>query len=599
MRLEAFVPVTLAFALAGCQSAPPGASERAPTTAAVPAAAGDAPAHAAAVPIDWSGAGDCLGQLRLLFAAAAQGRVDESQEPPFAVLSGAPAGGLEWIAAPTVPIVADLPLRSYADRGAAAAAASCLLVVEPARDLRAAHRVVDFEDVASVYQSSVRSERNPDYDAAQARLRDAERESKPGGPSILRVGDPLLDLIGLLAGGVIATFGHVTDDDVGEALAELKATPRSRERPVYRAYEFQRSTVRAGKEATIPVALRDVRRGFVWHAELRQREMREFAVLEGLDPRDPDYEQHRAGAFSWAEFENWQQQPPQLPLSALVAALVEPEGAAGGPPRAEPELMADATPAVSAIGSTDAGLSGRNEPEELPSTLAIEPTAGPGRGTAGRHSDLRSDAAIPADAALPAPDVGGDAPIDRRIDPAPMAAGSDPRVASVVRLAAGGRSGNGFYVRPRLVVTAADVVGTGPVIDVTTNAGESMLGLVVLTDPARNLALVHVPRAGQPTPFAGGEAPGPGRTVQVIELGSDGRPRVASAVLGDAAAGLEPARRLELETGGGAPAAGAPVFLGDRAVGLVAEAFGGPSRNAIPIDGLAELLASESLAALR
>jgi hypothetical protein len=598
MRLEAFLAVTLAFALAGCQSAPPGASERAPTAAAAPAAAGDAPSDAATVPVDWSGAGDCLGQLRLLFAAAAHGRVDASQEPPFAVLSGAPAGGLEWVAAPTVPIVADLPLKSYADRGAAAAAASCLLVVEPARDLRAAHRVVDFEDVASVYQSSVRSERNPDYDAAQARLRDAERASKSGGPSILRVGDPLLDLIGLLAGGVIATFGHVTDDDVGEALAELKETPRSRERPVYRAYEFQRSTVRAGKEATIPVALRDGRRGLVWRAELRQRELREFAVLEGLDPRDPDYEQHRAGALSWAEFENWQQQPPQLPLSALVAALVEPEGAAGGPSRAEPELIADAPPAASPIGSTDAGLSGRNEPEELPSIAAIEPTAGPGRGTADREPDLRSDAAIPADAVEPAPDAGGGGPIGPRIDPAAGAA-SDPRVASVVRLVAGGRPGNGFYVGPRLVATTADVVGTGPVNDVTTNDGESMLGLVVLTDPARNLALVHVPRAGRPTRFAGGEAPGRGRTVQVIELGSDGRPRVASAVLGDAAAGLELARRLELETGGEAPAAGAPVFLDDRAVGLVADAIGGPSRYAIPIDGLAELLASQSPAALR
>jgi hypothetical protein len=145
----------------------------------------------------------------------------------------------------------------------------------------------------------------------------------------------------------------------------------------------------------------------------------------------------------------------------------------------------------------------------------------------------------------------------------------------------------------------ADVVGAGSVIDVTTSDGERVLGLVVLTDPARNLALVHVPRAGPPMPFAGAEAPGSGRTVQVIELGSDGRPRVASAVLGDAAAGLEPARRLDLATGSEVPAAGAPVIRDDRAVGLVADAIGGSSRIVIRIDGLADLLASESLAALR
>jgi hypothetical protein len=157
-------------------------------------------------------------------------------------------------------------------------------------------------------------------------VRDAERDGSKRGPGILRVGDPMLDLVGLLVGGVIATFGDLGADDLDDAVAELKETPRSRDRPVYRAYQFERSTVRAGKEAIIPVALRDLRRGRIWRTELRQREMRQFAVLEGLDPRDRDYDQHRAGAFSWREFEHWQRQPPTLPLSALVAALVEADG---------------------------------------------------------------------------------------------------------------------------------------------------------------------------------------------------------------------------------------------------------------------------------
>jgi hypothetical protein len=230
----------LTCALAGCQVAAP----REPEGATPAVEATTAIVEDARMPVEWAGAGDCLGQLRLLYAAMKQGRLDESQKPPFAVAPLAPATSLEWIAAPTVSLVADLPLSSYEDQDAAAGAASCLLLVEPARDLRAAHRVVDFEDVASVYQSSTRSERNPDYDAARLRVREAERETQRNGPGILQVGDPLLDLVGLLVGGVIATFGHVTDDDVDEALSELKETPRSRDRPVYRAYEFQRSTVR-------------------------------------------------------------------------------------------------------------------------------------------------------------------------------------------------------------------------------------------------------------------------------------------------------------------------------------------------------------------
>ena len=326
-----FAILALSGVLAACQVPPPDGGASATAAAPTIAAQEDRGPAGPTAPLDWASAGDCLGQLRLLHAAAAQGRLDAAHAPPFAVVSATPTTSLEWIRAPTVPLVLDLPLSSYEDQGAAAATAPCLLLVEQPSDLRAGHRVIDFQNVASLYQTGVRSEKNPDYDAAQARLREAERESRSGGPDILRVGDPMLDLVGLLVGGVIATFSHLgSGDDLDEALTALKETPRSRDRPVYRAYEFERSTVRAGKEATIPVVLRDLRRGHVWRTQLRQREMRQFAVVERLDPRDRDYEQHRAGAFSWEEFDHWQRQPPQLPVSALVAALVEMPGTEGG-----------------------------------------------------------------------------------------------------------------------------------------------------------------------------------------------------------------------------------------------------------------------------
>ena len=43
---------------------------------------------------------------------------------------------------------------------------------------------------------------------------------------------------------------------------------------------------------------------------------------------------------------------------------------------------------------------------------------------------------------------------------------------------------------------------------------------------------------------------------------------------------------------------GAPVFVNDRAVGLVADQDGGSRRSLMPVDDLAEMLASEPLAAL-
>ncbi len=571
--------------LASCQAAAPDAARRATTTAAVTTANGGESSPSSVTPIDWAGAGDCLDQLKLVHTAAQSGRLDKAHAPPFAVVLVTPTSSLEWVRAPTVPLIADLPLESYEDQAAAAAAAPCLLLVEQPSDLRAAHRVIDFQNVPSLYQTGVRTERNPDYDEAQASVREAERERKKNGFSILQVGDPMLDLIGMVVGGVISTFNHFdSDGDLEEKLAALKETPRSRDRPVYRAYEFERSTVRAGKEATIPIALRDVRRDRIWRTQLRQREMRQFAVVEGLDPRDRDYEQHRAGAFSWEEFDHWQGEPPQLPISALVAALVD--GGAGdmNPQTGGPELVADAIPRTGPTSPSEA------DGAALPLLATIEPEVGPGPPLAQKRSR------DPAD--LGWLDSGQSSETGARADPTVFAAALDPRAASLVRLETGSQRGSGFYVRPRLVATTADLVGTASVIDVTTGDGEKVLGLVVHTDPARNLAVVHVPRSGRPAALARRPALAPGQTVDVLELLGHDRARMTAATLQPAAAGAA-SGSAAVDLAGAPATIGAPVFVNERAVGLIGDQEGGSRRSIMPVDDLAAILESEPLAALR
>ena len=316
----------------------------------------------------------------------------------------------------------------------------------------------------------------------------------------------MLDLVGTLVGGVIAAFSQIGDNaEVEDALATLKETPRSQDRPVYRAYEFGRSTVRVGKEAIIPVALRDFRRGRIWRSQVRQRELRQFAVLDRLDPRDPDYEQHRAGGMSRRELEHWQQQPPQLPLTALVAALVEPGDSIAPAPGGAGELVA-----------TSADLAAGEIPD-------IEPAAGP---PAAMSASLARSSPVAAIAA-PTPQAGHRPPHQAGSE----AIGWPPGRRVLVRLTAGDRSGTGFYVKPRLVATTADVVGTGSVIDVKASDGSVMLGLVALVDPTSNLAVVHVPRAGPPLPFAATVADAAGPGAEVIELGGDGRAWLRTAAV--------------------------------------------------------------------
>jgi S1-C subfamily serine protease len=200
------------------------------------------------------------------------------------------------------------------------------------------------------------------------------------------------------------------------------------------------------------------------------------------------------------------------------------------------------------------------------------------------------------------PGIGQIGQTDASAGPTVLAVGLDPRAASLVRLETGSVRGVGFYVRPRLVATTADLVGSASVIDVITSDGDEVLGLVVQTDSARNLAVVHVPRSGRPTGLSSGPAPAPGQTVDVLELLGHDRARITPATLRPAAAGGDVARGaagLEIDLAGTPAAIGAPIFVNERAVGLLAGQDSGSRRGIVPLDALTAMLQSEALAALR
>jgi hypothetical protein len=591
--------------LGACAAVPDPPMPVAPT----PTEAAIAPAEAQ--PIAWSEAGDCRAKLALLGEAMRAGRLGPEERPPFAALLPGTAGGRDWLAPPTVAITADLPLEIHERTDAAKLTEPCLVLIEPARDQRVGRRVIGRDNVRSLYQSGTRSERNPDYDAARLRVRQAEREAKDDGPDILKVGDPMLDLVGLLIGGVVSGFSQGSHErELDEALSELAATPRSRDRPLYRAYEFERITIRAAKEATIPVALLDRATGRLWRAELRRRERRELAILEGLDPRDRDYDEHSAASMTRQDFERWLREPPQLELSAIVTALREAgaapvddatvvaalaaEPAAAAPP-GRAEALAPLRASALRPGRWAPGVGGRARPvdpddrigDEAPAPFIEEQHWGedlddPPRDLDAvmalwRRDDPRQSPRLepePLRVAIPsAAGRDGALPNEPKIE-----AARDLRVASVVHLATDARSGSGVYVRPDLVLTSAQLVDGSSVIDVVTFDGTRVLGLVARADPVRDLALVQVQRPGPPVTFYDGPPLAPGRPVEGLALSGPGgaapiagrlqrpgsTPSLADPTSTDVAyvaAPTAPADPLAM-----------PGFLGDAVVGIVAGA---------------------------
>ncbi len=538
--------------------------------------------------IDWAGAPDCRAKLGLVAEAAGAGHWRPDERPPIAVVLPGRADQLDWLAPPSVTVTADLPLELHERTDPANLDAPCLLLVEPARDQRVGQRLIGRETVRSLYETGVRSERNPEYDAAQLRVRQAERATKEKTPGILSIGDPVLDLVGLFVGGLISGFSQGSRErELDEAMTALAATPRSLQQPEYRPYQFERQTILAGREATIPVTLVDQTNKRLWRAELHRRERRQFEILEGLDPRDRDYEKLSAASVTRPDFERWQREPPQLQLSAIVTAL-----RAAGPARATDSVTAaidqrepadldhriappDRPDGLLAATAGDAPLAqavgGDPRLVEALADHAVTPRAlarlQPSRASrpAGADFDRRLDAGVPQAASDPglAPAAG------------PAATpGADPRTASVVRVNAGARAGSGVYVRSDLVLTTAQLVDGSSVVDIATADGTRVLGLVARADQARNLALVQVARPGPPIAFYDGPPVQPGRAVEAIALAEGAGVVLTPGRYHGTGAMPDPIGRASLDLARvdvRAPPVqpeGLPWFLGDRVVGV-------------------------------
>jgi Trypsin-like peptidase domain len=556
IRLAGFAPAGL---IAACLAVPP-APDDPETSAIAPEAASGALGAGTGAPIDWS-EGDCLSQLRVLQQAASDGRLSADDRPPFAVQLVAAPG--DWLdAVPQLPIEIDLPLA--VDAAGAAGGARCLVRIGPAHDQSAAHRAVDVQDVHSAYQSALRSERNPDYDAAQLTHREAKEDAE-GRHELVRVGDPLLDLIGTTVGGLIGTVDRrVREHEVDDTAAELAATPRSRDRPIYRPYSFERIVVRAQKQAVVPIALLDASGRELRRTELRQSERREFFVLQGLDPRDRDYEQHRSSSMTRADLARWARTPPALRLSSVAIALTEGPAAehrvadiapAAGPALPEPMHFGqpsglEPTPEHELEPWPDDGASADGSlAAPLLEDWVGEPDSAPDQLTA---SGPESYGALDIGGLEPRSAAGGTVVPER-----PFEAPREPQAPSVVVIRAGKAAGNGFYVREDLVLTTYQLVRAISVADITTADGATVPALVAAVDPTRDLALLQMPRPGPPAALYEGSM-------------------------------LPPVRPLD------ASEPGLPVLVDGQVVGMTTGAVGAPGQEVVSIDAIRAFLDSQA-----
>ncbi|MFO1048022.1 MAG: hypothetical protein U1E52_09015 [Geminicoccaceae bacterium] len=318
MRAPRLITTMLAACagLAGCAAVPPTQpppvkSATTDPVAAAPPALSEAPAP------PWPATGNCRALASELSALenGVSVRLDAATAPLGLTVRSPSAAGL----------VRDLPLPS--EDGAR----RCALLVEIGASVRAApRRVLGHERVRSTYRVGGAGRTNPEYQRLQRELREAESGSAP---AILATGDPGLDLIGLVAGGILGGAAAIVD---GRRSADLRrrlaSTPPRLDDVAWEPYSFEVTTLEAARRGPVQARLLDRGTGTVWSVEDTILETGRFRVAAGRRARDRGLlEGGGDGLRDAEEVAAWEQSGVQPSLSSLLAALARdavPTGAA-------------------------------------------------------------------------------------------------------------------------------------------------------------------------------------------------------------------------------------------------------------------------------
>jgi len=407
------------------------------------------PVSASAQGPNWRLAEDCQGKLALLKRGLDEGWISDLEGTPFKLIEYMLASDHHpW------------PTGSGAiDAGTSSFEARCILRIGRATDQQSEHRILGKEQVRSRYQSGTRSEKNPAYEVAKAKLRQAEAAAKPGKSSLIKVGDPLIDLVGTLVGGALTGIGQWgKGDQVEDALDALMATPSSIDRPIYKSYAFERTYIRARRDAVLSVILTDRQLQKSWEARLRQRETQDLKLVEGLDRQDEDYARYHAESVTESGLQQWLAEPPIPPLKGLVAGLHD-------------QLRAAPFDRLALNSADERGLGG----DPLMDRMSL-------------------------DAALPIKGSTHNREPKLRRQPRPS---SGPALQSLVTVLSDLEKVEGVYVTPHFILSPSDTVTGSSLVDVKTRSGETALGLVAAVDQRLGLALIQTSSRGVPIAILG------------------------------------------------------------------------------------------------
>ena len=426
------------------------------TTAVEVAAAEVAPIETPVAHHSWPTAKSCPSLLQDVLAMVENNELpDRMQAAPLAILPM----GLDAEA-----IGSDFPLpvigRSEAD------AYPCLLlaqrVSEPVTETR---RVLRSAKLRSTFPKGTRRTVNPERRKLEKAL-SAARWRREDNDEIASTGDPTLDLVGLVVGGVIdgvASFWK--KDEIAELEAQLDEAPAFIEEPVLTPYSYKLTELDISRVTGLEVTIYDTERQLAWTNDVIHREVLEVALSDDRHPDDPTIQHSRSRRLMTStELDAWEHRVP-VPSAGEIVRLAT-DAVRNPPAIIDMARLLTAPIQVAAADIAPAAGADPAAPSRQPRVLASD-----------RRAVVTSE----------------EEPKTRTL-----------RSATAAELVRIGKEGSSvaFHLSSEQLIAPLDGLSTSSLVQLQYPDGEQALGLVEKRDDERGIALVYSPKPGLVLPLA-------------------------------------------------------------------------------------------------
>lgn len=374
--------------------------------------------------------------------------------------------------------------------------------------------------VKSEFQSSSRTEPNPDYNIAQNIVNIATQEVMRAQMEKTSIDNQYCNGAGCILKAIaqVAAAGVVIkkQNDLRQAMGILSQTPMTLEVPVYSPYQFNRMGIRGSKTMTVNYYVIDFVAKTYYAGVFDASQQNDFTVEYGLHDNDRNYRSNLSGSNIEGDVTKFEETSITVDLSKIIEHSLS-DTSNHKPLTNDKHLMSD----------------------------MLE-----------RKNRVLTELA------------------KKRFDAKPAA--DDKRFQSVVVVHhPGGKIGSGFFVRDDLVITNFHVIEGAKFIEMKMFNGQETFGKVIESDIRLDLALIKTQSRGNPVVLYDNQILPLGETVEAIGHPGGLEFSITRGIISGLreitstyAPGGKPIRFVQTDAAMNPGNSGGPLFLNNKVIGL-------------------------------